>query len=86
MLIIFMARKRFFKLASTRFLLILLSLILVSSVAYFIWQKKKIGIVEQKIMKAIVNKTDSLYSIRFDSLYFNERTGEAYLQNIHIIP
>ncbi len=36
--------------------------------------------------KTIAKKTDSLYSIKYDSLHFDEILGTAYLKNIHIAP
>jgi hypothetical protein len=51
-----------------------------------VWQNNKYGIVKNKIKITIAEQTDSLYIVKYDSLHFDELTGEAYLKNIHITP
>ena len=71
----------------TRKLLIVLAIIgLIIVGLHFIWEKNKFAIVKHKISELFLAKTDSLYSIQYDSLFFDEKAGNAYLKNIHIIP
>ncbi|MEO6135190.1 MAG: hypothetical protein ABIP35_08560 [Ginsengibacter sp.] len=54
--------------------------------AYFGWQKYKYKFVENKLESALAKETDRLYVIKYDSLYFDEALGDAYVKNIHIYP
>ncbi len=67
-------------------LLIVSGIIIVTGVILFIWEKNKYRIVNNTITNTVAKKTDSLYTVKYDSLHFNELTGEAYLKNIHIEP
>ena len=53
---------------------------------YFFWENNKFGIIKRKIAKAFLSKSDSLYSIKYDSLTYNETKGEVCLKNISIQP
>jgi len=52
----------------------------------FIWNNFKNIIVAHKLNSLLAKGTDSLYVVKYDSLFFDEKTGNAYLKNIHIIP
>jgi len=67
-------------------LFIILGILVVSVTLYFIWQNHKYSIVRDTIKSTVAEQTDSLYKIKYDSLHFDELTGEAYLKNIHIMP
>ena len=71
---------------SRKVLFIILGILVVSVTLYFIWQNHKYSIVRDTIKSTVAEQTDSLYKIKYDSLHFDELTGEAYLKNIHIMP
>lgn len=71
---------------SRKFIIIYVIILLVIGVGYFLWQKYKYPIVEDKISSAVAEQTDKLYSITYDSLYFDEVLGNAFLKNIRITP
>ncbi len=54
------------------------------AIVFFIWEKNKYKIVKDTIADTIAKKTDGLYSVKYDSLHFDEILGTAYLKNIHI--
>ena len=41
---------------------------------------------KETLASTIAKETDSLYTIQYDSLHFDEISGKAYLKNIHIAP
>ena len=49
---------------------------------YIYWQYNKKKIVRESIEKAIVNKSDSLYYIHYDSSRIDELTGSASFYNV----
>lgn len=59
---------------------------MIIGIAYFFWQKYKYTLVDSKLNSAIAEQTDKLYSISYDSLYFDEVLGNAFIKNIRIIP
>ncbi len=67
-----------------KILIVILCLILVVAGGYFFWQKNKMRIIKNKIDDVLTTKTDSLYSITYDSLSFDELKGNAFLKNIRI--
>ena len=69
-----------------KLLLLLLALCLLAIAGYFIWEKSKFFLIKNKIANIFLAKTDSLYSIHYDSLFFDEQKGDIFLKNIHIIP
>jgi hypothetical protein len=71
---------------SRKLLLIILGIIIAGGIVFFIWEKNKYRIVNDKIASTLADETDSLYTIKYDSLYFDEIAGSAYLQNVHIAP
>ena len=71
---------------SRKFIILYVIILLVIGVAYFFWQKYKYPIVDSKLTTAIAEQTDKLYSISYDSLYFDEVLGNAFLKNIRITP
>lgn len=56
------------------------------AIVFFIWEKNKYHIVNETIADTIAKKTDSLYTVKYDSLHFDEILGTAYLENIHVEP
>jgi len=69
-----------------RFLLIVGGIVLLAGIAYFTWQFYKYKIVKNTVATTVAEQTDSLYSIKYDSLSFDEVTGNASIKNIRIIP
>jgi hypothetical protein len=71
---------------SKKLLLIIAGLILILAIVIYFWENIKVAFVKYKIANAVAVHTDSLYTVKYDSLFFNELTGEAFLKNISIIP
>ncbi len=71
---------------SKKVIIILSAIIVVIVAGYFIWQKYKYKIVRNSLTNTVSAQTDSLYSIKYDSLSFDEVTGHATMKNIRIIP
>lgn len=71
---------------SRKILLIIAGLIVIVAAIFYFWQNIKLAFVKNKLANAVFVQTDSLYTIKYDSLFFNELTGEAFLKNIRIIP
>ncbi len=69
-----------------KLLIILLAIIFLVVALAYLWQKNKFYFVKSKIVYELTTKTDSLYTLKYDSLFFNELTGEAFIKNIRIIP
>jgi hypothetical protein len=76
----------FLRSVSRKLLLIILGIIIAGGIIFFIWEKNKYRIVNDKIASTLAEETDSLYTIKYDSLYFDEVAGNAYLKNIHVEP
>lgn len=53
---------------------------------YFFWQHYKYKIARNALSTTVKQETDSLYSIKYDSLSFDAVTGHATMKNIRIIP
>ena len=66
------------------YLALLVSLVLV--VRYFFWERIKSVIIKHRLQDKLLSKTDSLYTIEYDSLDFNKEKGQASMKNIRIIP
>ena len=71
---------------SKKIVIIISSIIVILVVGYFIWQKYKYKIVRSSLATTVAQQTDSLYSIKYDSLSFDGVTGHATMKNIRIIP
>ncbi|MEO8414522.1 MAG: hypothetical protein ABI472_12720 [Ginsengibacter sp.] len=71
---------------SRKVLVIISAVVIVTIIIFFIWRNYKYRIVNRELAKTVANQTDSLYKIKYDSLHFDELTGEAYLKNVHIVP
>jgi hypothetical protein len=67
-----------------KFYYILFGVLFAVGAGWFVWGKYKYKIVGEKIHESLANETDNLYKIKYDSLSFNESTGNAYIGNIHI--
>jgi len=74
------------KRVSRKLLFISAAILLIAGVGYFIWHEFKYKIVENSLSAKVTQQTDSLYSIQYASLSFDEVTGNASIKNIHIIP
>jgi len=74
------------KRVSRKLLFIIAAILLIAGVGYFIWHEFKYKIVENSLSAKVTQQTDSLYSIQYASLSFDEVTGNASIKNIHIIP
>ena len=53
---------------------------------YFIWQKYKYKFARNTLKSTVKEQTDSLYSIKYDSLSFDAVSGHANMKNIRIVP
>ncbi|MEO6453361.1 MAG: hypothetical protein ABIN97_04780 [Ginsengibacter sp.] len=71
---------------SKKLLIIILAIIFLILAGVYLWENNKFDFVKNKLAYEVTRKTDSLYTIKYDSLFFNELTGEAFLKNIRIIP
>lgn len=71
---------------SKKLLIICSVLAVIICAGYFVWQKYKYKIARNTLSSTIANQTDSLYSIKYDSLSFDAVTGYATMKNIRIIP
>jgi hypothetical protein len=61
-------------------------LAIITLIGYLIFQKYKYKLASNTISSTVANETDSLYSIKYDSLSFDEVNGNATIKNIRIIP
>ena len=77
---------KFLNSVSRKFLWILFGIVVAVGIIFFIWEQNKYRIVNNKIADTVAQQTDSLYLVKYDSLHFDEITGQAYLKNIHIGP
>ena len=68
-----------------KFLFLLLALGLLVIAGYFLWEKSKSVFIKHKIAELFLRKSDSLYSIQYDSLFFDKNSGDAYFTNIHVV-
>lgn len=71
---------------SKKIVIIISSIIVIVVAGYFIWQKYKYKIVRNSLTTTVKQQTDSLYSIKYDSLSFDGVTGHATMINVRIIP
>jgi hypothetical protein len=69
---------------SKKLLFIALSLLLLAAAGYFIWEKYKYKIIKSTVESTVSQQTDSLYSIKYDSLNFDQEKGYAFLKNVRI--
>jgi hypothetical protein len=69
-----------------RILFVLIGIIVLVITGYFVWQKFKYQIVRNTVETTVAEQTDSLYTVKYDSLNFDAVTGNASLRNIRIIP
>ncbi len=76
----------FLKSVSRKFILITAGIVIALGIVFFIWQNNKYRIVNETIASKVAKETDSLYTISYDSLHFDEVLGTAYLKNIHVVP
>lgn len=71
---------------SKKFLYVILAIIILAAIGIFGWEYYKYRIVNNSVESTIADQTDSLYTIKYDSLFFDEVTGNASMKNIHITP
>jgi hypothetical protein len=74
------------KVITKRLLYIIGGILIVVCIGYLIWQNYKYKFVKDTVTSTVAQQTDSLYSIKYDSLSFDEVTGYASIKNIHVIP
>jgi hypothetical protein len=74
------------KVITKRLLYIIGGILIAVCVGYLIWQNYKYKFVKDTVADTVAQQTDSLYSIKYDSLSFDEVTGYASIKNIHVIP
>lgn len=67
-----------------KFIFVVITFLVVGG--YLVWQKYKYKIVRTAVVSTVLKKTNNLYLIKYDSLSFDEITGNASIKNIHIIP
>ena len=65
---------------SKLFLFVVMAILLLGGIAFFTWQYYKYRIVKNTVKTTVSEQTDSLYSIKYDSLFFDEVSGNASLQ------
>jgi hypothetical protein len=73
------------QMSKKRFIIISVVILLLLT-GYFTWQHYKNKIAGNTLESIVTNQTDSLYTIKYDSLSFDEITGHATMKNIRIIP
>lgn len=71
---------------SKKLLYVIVVFIILIALLYFFWQKNKFSLVSSKLETEVITQTDSLYTIKYDSLYFDEVRGEAFIKNVRITP
>ncbi len=71
---------------SKKVLYIIAAVIVLLVAAWFVWQHFKYKVANNALTTTVKNETDSLYSIKYDSLSFDAVTGHATMKNIRIIP
>jgi hypothetical protein len=60
--------------------------VLLAAAGFFTWQHFKYKIARNTLNSTVKEQTDSLYSIKYDSLSFDAVTGHATMKNIRIVP
>ncbi len=65
---------------------IISAIIILAVAAWFVWQHFKYKVANDALTTTIKEQTDSLYSIQYDSLSFDEVAGHATIKNVRIIP
>ncbi|MEO8823245.1 MAG: hypothetical protein ABI366_06680 [Ginsengibacter sp.] len=65
---------------------IISAIVLLGVAGFFVWHHFKYKIAKNALATVVKEQTDSLYSIKYDSLSFDAVTGHATMKNIRIIP
>ena len=65
---------------------IISAIIILVVAAWFVWQHFKYKVANDALATTVKEETDSLYSIQYDSLSFDEVAGHATMKNVRIIP
>ena len=73
-----------FRSVSRKTFVLIAGILVALAIVIFIWEKNKYKIVKDTIAETIAKKTDGLYTVKYDSLHFDEVLGTAYMQNVHI--
>ena len=71
---------------SSKTILIISGVLIALAIVVFVWQNNKYKIVRDTLKTSVSKKTDGLYSVKYDSLSFDEVTGFATLKNVSITP
>jgi hypothetical protein len=74
------------KVITKRLLYIIGGILIAVCIGYLIWQNYKYKFIKDTVATTVAQQTDSLYSIKYDSLSFDEVTGYASIKNIQVIP
>ena len=64
---------------------IISSVIVLLIAGWFVWQHFKYKVANSALKTTVKDQTDSLYSIKYDSLSFDAVTGHATMKNIRIL-
>ncbi|HZW71343.1 MAG TPA: hypothetical protein VFF57_10715, partial [Hanamia sp.] len=71
---------------SKKIIYIISAIIILVVAAWFVWQHFKYKVANNALATTVKEETDSLYSIKYDSLSFDEVAGHATMKNVRIIP
>ncbi|MEO6818130.1 MAG: hypothetical protein ABI266_06220 [Ginsengibacter sp.] len=71
---------------SKKTFLIIAGILISLAIVIFIWQGKKYSIVRDTLKSSVAKQSDSLYSVKYDSLSFDGVSGYATLKNVSISP
>ena len=71
---------------SKKSLLLITGILIALAIVIFVWQSNKYKVVRDTLKSSVAKQTDSLYSVKYDSLSFDEVSGFATLKNVSITP
>jgi len=71
---------------SKKIIYIISAIIILVVAAWFVWQHFKYKVANNALATTVKEETDSLYSIKYDSLSFDAVAGHATMKNVRIIP
>ncbi|MEO9023260.1 MAG: hypothetical protein ABI237_18445 [Ginsengibacter sp.] len=74
------------KLIFKKLLFIGAGVLLLATAGYLVWRNYKYKIIKYSVTAKILKETNGLYTVTYDSLSFDEVTGNAIIKNIRIIP
>ena len=71
---------------SKKLIYIITAFIVLLIAGWFVWQHFKYKVANNALTTTVKEQSDSLYSIKYDSLSFDAVSGHAMMKNIRIIP